>query len=149
MLYSVFPSIGKFWSWWCQTQEEFHCTAYDYSCVDWDALFDHLRYISLKEIFKLHDSVAASQNVGWCSLRSMFTSLIIDVRPSLFHLYVFQLFFSALNAHWNHSFHFTNRINLLHLKWSSKKLLVVKKVFLNLPNMFMLIKQGLSLMTCY
>ena len=35
-----------------------------------------------------------------------------------------------------------NRINLLHLKWSSVRLVIVAKGFLKLPNLLMLIKQN-------
>ena len=31
----------------------FHCIAYDYSCVYWDGLHDHLRDVPCKDIFEL------------------------------------------------------------------------------------------------
>ena len=31
----------------------FHCIAYDYSCADWEGLFDHLRDVQWEDIFKL------------------------------------------------------------------------------------------------
>ena len=39
----------------------FHCIAYDYSCVDWDGLCDHLRDVPWEYIFKLSASAAASE----------------------------------------------------------------------------------------
>ena len=38
----------------------FHRIAYDYSCADWDALWDHLRDDPRDDIFKLSASTAAS-----------------------------------------------------------------------------------------
>ena len=39
--------------------------AYDYSCADWDGLHDHLRDVSLDDIFKLSASAAASEFCEW------------------------------------------------------------------------------------
>ena len=43
----------------------FHCMAYDYSCADWDGLFDHLRDVPWEHIFKLGASAAASEFCEW------------------------------------------------------------------------------------
>ena len=43
----------------------FHCTAYDYSCADWDSLCDHLRDNPWEDIFKLSASAAASEFCEW------------------------------------------------------------------------------------
>ena len=43
----------------------FHCTAYDYSCTDWDNLCDHLRDVPWEDIFKLGASAAASEFCEW------------------------------------------------------------------------------------
>ena len=39
----------------------FHCTVFAYFCADWDCLFDHLRYVPCKNIFKLGAFCAASE----------------------------------------------------------------------------------------
>ena len=39
--------------------------AYDYSCVDWDGLRDHLRDVPWDDIFKLSASAAASEFCEW------------------------------------------------------------------------------------
>ena len=36
-----------------QRGASFHHIAYDYSCADWDGLFDHLRDVPWEDIFKL------------------------------------------------------------------------------------------------
>ena len=43
----------------------FHRIAYDYSCVDWDDLHDHLRDVSWDDIFKLGASASASEFCEW------------------------------------------------------------------------------------
>ena len=44
-----------------QWDATFHHIAYDYSCVDWDDLCDHLRYAPWEDIFKLGTSAADSE----------------------------------------------------------------------------------------
>ena len=44
-----------------QRDTPFHRIAYEYSCVDWDGLCDHLRDVSWEDIFKLSTSAAASE----------------------------------------------------------------------------------------
>ena len=39
----------------------FHCIGYDYSCTDWNGLFDHLRDVPCENLFKLSASAAASE----------------------------------------------------------------------------------------
>ena len=39
----------------------FHCIAYDYSCTDWESLFDHLRDVPWEDIFKHSASAAGSE----------------------------------------------------------------------------------------
>ena len=48
-----------------QQDAPFHRIAYDYSCADWDGLHDHLRDVSLDDIFKLSASAAASEFCEW------------------------------------------------------------------------------------
>ena len=43
----------------------FHCIAYDYSCANWNGLWDHLRYVPWEDIFKLSSSSAASEFCEW------------------------------------------------------------------------------------
>ena len=43
----------------------FHCIGYDYSCADWDGLFDHLTDVLWEDIFKLGASAAASEFWEW------------------------------------------------------------------------------------
>ena len=45
--------------------DPFHSMAYDYFCVDWDGLCDHLRDVPLEDIFKLSASAAASEFCEW------------------------------------------------------------------------------------
>ena len=47
----------------------FHRIAYDYSRVDWDGLFDHLRGVPWEDIFKLSASAAASDFCQWVQVR--------------------------------------------------------------------------------
>ena len=43
----------------------FHCTAFDYSCADWDGLCDHWRDVSWEDISKLIASPAGTEFYGW------------------------------------------------------------------------------------
>ena len=51
----------------------FHLIAYDYSCADWASLCDHLRDVSLEDIFKLSASAAAAHEF------SEWVQVVIDV----------------------------------------------------------------------
>ena len=42
-----------------------HHIAYDYSCADWEGLYDHLRDVPWEDIFKLSASAAASEFCEW------------------------------------------------------------------------------------
>ena len=42
-----------------------HCIAYDYSCVDWGGLRDHLRDVPWDDILKMNASAAASKFYEW------------------------------------------------------------------------------------
>ena len=48
-----------------QRDAPFHRVAYDYSCVYWDGLHDHLRDVPLEDIFQLGASAAASEFCEW------------------------------------------------------------------------------------
>ena len=70
----------------------FHCIAYDYSCVDWDGLRDHLRDVPWEDIFKLDASAAASEFCEWVQVGiNIYISLIENIRSSLTHVHGFQL----------------------------------------------------------
>ena len=79
--------------------------------------------------------------VSGFTLKSMNIPLIINIRSSLTHLHGFQLlvlppYFIEISF-----FVCTNRMNLLNLKESPDRLVIVTKGFLKLPNLHMLIKQ--------
>ena len=57
-VYIDFPSNSK-------QDGPFHCIVYDYSCVDWDGLCDHLRDVPWEDIFKLGASAASSELCEW------------------------------------------------------------------------------------
>ena len=48
-----------------QQDAPFHRIVYDYSCVYWDGLHDHLRDVPWEDIFKLGASAAASEFCEW------------------------------------------------------------------------------------
>ena len=64
------------WKW----DSPFHCI--DYSCADWDGLYDHLRDITWEEIFKLSASELPVNSVGgfrtelMCVLCNMVSGLL-------------------------------------------------------------------------
>ena len=43
----------------------FHCVACDYTCADWDGLYDYLRDVQWEDIFKLSASAATSEFCEW------------------------------------------------------------------------------------
>ena len=52
-----------------QRDAPFHRIAYDYSRADWDGLYDHLRDVPWKDIFKFSASAAASEFCEWVQVR--------------------------------------------------------------------------------
>ena len=58
----------------------FHCIAYDYSCADWDSLYDHLRYVPLEDILNLVIMLLLVKYI-----------LLGNIRSSLTHLHGFQM----------------------------------------------------------
>ena len=106
--------------------------AYDYSRADWDGLRDHLRDVPWEDIFKLSASAAASE---FCELVQVGIDVYIlhckyQVKPHS------SPWFSAACAA-----AIVHRINLLNLKQSSGRLVIVAKGFLELPNLHMLLKR--------
>ena len=61
---------------------------------------------------------------------------------SFTHLYVFQLCVLLPQRIQTTSIVWTSRINLLHLRWSSVRLVIFAKGFLKLPNLLTLVKQN-------
>ena len=116
----------------------FHRIAYDYSHADWDSLRDHLRDVPWEDLFKHSDYAAASE---WAQVG---VDVYIPHRKCQVKPHSSPWFSAACAAaivHRNHLFVCTNRINLLNLKESSDKLVIIAKGFLKLPNLHMLIKQ--------
>ena len=74
-------------------------------------------------------------------LELMYTSLIVNITSSLTHFHGFQLLVLLPYLIEITSFVCTNRINLLNLKSSSERLVIVVKGFLKLQMLHMLIKQ--------
>ena len=118
-----------------------HHIAYDYSFVDWDGPRDHLRAVPWEDIFKLSASAAASEFCEWVHVG-------IDVHIP-YHKYQvkphssswFSAACAAAAVNRNHFFVCTKTINLLNLKESSGRLVMVAKGFLKLPNLHMITKQ--------
>ena len=90
----------------------FHRIAYDYSRADWEGLCDHLRDVPWEDIFKLSASAAAGDFVSGFRLELMYISLTVNIRPSLTHLYGFQLLVQFI-VHRNHFSHLysQNKVN--------------------------------------
>ena len=97
----VFPTLGNsdhavvsvFIDFYSNSKRDslFHCIAYDYSCADWDGLYDHLRNVPCEDIVKPCTSASASEFCEGFRLELMYISLIISIRSSLIHLHGFQL----------------------------------------------------------
>ena len=71
-------------------------------------------------------------------------SLIVSIRPNHTHLDGFQQFVLLSQFIEITFFAFTNRINILNLKLSSDRLVILAKGFSKLPNLHMLLKQKSS-----
>ena len=132
---SQFPLIS------IQLKTECH----DFPCADWNDLPDHLRDVPQKDIFRFSASAAASE--FFLGAPSELVQVRIDVyipyfniRSSLIYLHGFQLLVSLPYFIEISYFIFTKRINLLILKWSSDRLVIVAKGFLKLLNLNMLVK---------
>ena len=74
-------------------------------------------------------------------LESMYISLIVSIRSNLTHCEPHLIACAASTVHRNHFFCCANRTNLLNVKESSHRLVIVAKGLLKLPNFHMLIKQ--------
>ena len=74
-------------------------------------------------------------------LELMYISLIISIRSRLTHLHGFQLLVLLPQFMEVIFFICTNRINLLNLKYSSARLVIIAKGFSKQPNLHILMKQ--------
>ena len=61
----VFVSVSIDFSSYSQQDSPFHCIAYDYYCVDWDGVCDHLRNLPWEDLLRLSASVTASEFCEW------------------------------------------------------------------------------------
>ena len=96
----------------------FHQIAYDFSCADSDGLHDHLRDVSLEDIFKLIASAAASE---FCKCVQVGINVYTCHRKYQVKFHLSQCFpvpCAAAIVHRNSFFVSTNtnRTNLLNLK---------------------------------
>ena len=120
----------------------FHCIAYDYSRADWDGLHNHLRDVPWEDIFKLSASAAASEFCEWFQVRFDVYILYCKYQVKLHLSPWFSAAYSAAVVQRNHFFTVcTKRINLVNLKNSLDRLVIIVKGFLKLSNLHMLIKQ--------
>ena len=94
----------------------------------------------MRDIFKFGASSATSEFCEWIQVGMMYMSFIVSFRSSLTYLHGFQL---LVLLPWFIEIIFfarTNRINLLNLKESSDRLVIIAKGFLKLPNLHDAIK---------
>ena len=129
-----FPSNSK-------RDAQFHRMVYDYSRADWDGLLDHLRDVPWDDIFKLDASAAAIEFCEWfqVGIDVYIPHRKHQIKPH--YLHGFQLLVLLLEFIEITFFVCTNRINLLYIKESSDRLVIVGKGFLKLLNLHILIKQ--------
>ena len=73
---------------------------------------------------------------------------IINIRPSFFHLNGFSYLWRCHSSWKSFLFVCTNRINLLHLNWNSKRLENIGKGLFKQPNLLMLTKLFAHLNQC-
>ena len=94
----------------------FHCTAYDYSRVDWDGLRDHLRDVPWENIFILDASTAAIEFYDRVQVENDVYIPCPKYQVKLHSSPWFSLASAAAIVHRNHFFVCTNKVNLLNLK---------------------------------
>ena len=118
-----------------------HRKTYENSRADWDSLCKHSRDVPWENVFN-SASIAANE---FCECFQVWIDVYIpylkyQVRP---HSSAWISAACVAVAIWNrnHFFFCTNRINLLYLKWSSDRLLIIVKGFLKMPNFLLLLKR--------
>ena len=118
-----------------------HRIAYDYSCVDWDGLHDHLRDVPWEHIFKLGASATASEFCEWVQVG---IDVYIPYRKYQVKPHSSPWFSAACAAAIVIEITFflcTKVKNLLILRSSSDRIVFIAKGLFKLPNLHMLIKQ--------
>ena len=110
--------------------------AYGNSRGDWDNLFDHSWDVPWENVFKLGVAVTTAEFNNWSRWELMYISFTLYIRSYLNHFNGFCCLSSLESV----NIICTNRKNLVHLKWSLDRLVIVANGFLKLPNLFMLIK---------
>ena len=119
----------------------FHRMACDYSRADWDGLRDHLRDAPWEDILKLSASAAASEYCEWVQvgIDAYIPHRKYQVKPHS------STWFSAACAaaivHRNHFFRLHQQNKSSESKVKFRKLVIVAKGFLKLPNLHMLLIQ--------
>ena len=116
----------------------FCLTAYNYSRADWNCLHDHLRDVPWQDVFKLSASAAATDFLIGFRLELMYISLIVNIRSCLFYIHGFHLIVLLSYLIEATSFICTNRVNFLHQKWSSGRLVIIvfRKCKSAIPHLF-------------
>ena len=115
--------------------------AYAYSHADWDGLCDNLRDIPWDDIFKVGASVAASEFCEWIQVGIDVYTPHREYQIKSHSSLTFSAACAAAIICRKHFFVCIKTINLLILKKSSDRLVIIAKGFLKLPNLRMLIKQ--------
>ena len=87
-----------------QQDAPFHYISYDYCCVDWDSLLDHLRANQCGNIFKLSASAAASKFCGWVQVGTDVYMPHCKYQVKSHSSLWFSAVFAAAIVHRNHFF---------------------------------------------
>ena len=98
---------------------------------EWGNLSEYLRHVQWKDIFKLHTSAATSEFCEWVHVGTYAYIPHCEYQDMPHSCPWFSAACTAAIVHGNHFFVFTNRINLLDLKESLGKLVIIAKYFLN------------------
>ena len=123
----------------------FHLIACDYSRADCDGLRDHLRDVTLEDIFKVSASAASSEFCEWVQIG---IDVYIPHRKYQVKLHSSPWFSAACAAaivHKNHFFRFYQKDKYSDSEVKFKQASNRWEGFLKLPNLHMLIKQSLLL----
>ena len=119
----------------------FHRIAYDYSRADWDGLRDHLKDVSWEDIFKLGASASASEFCEWVQVG---IDVYIPHRKYQVKSHSSPWFSASCAAaivRRNYFFRLYQKDKSSDSKIKFRRLEIVAKGFLKLPNLHMLIKQ--------
>ena len=111
------------------------------------SLQDHLRNVTWEDIFKLGASAADSELCEWIQVGIDVYILHRKYQIKFHSSPWFLAAYATAIFHRNHFFICIKRINLLNLKQSSDRLVIIAKGFLKLQNLHMLIKQKSPLLS--